>query len=440
MYTVGEGDTIMSAMNLLTEARVRNAKPEVRLARGARGKALDNPDDRPAPRLTKLLDGGGLALWVMPDGAKRWRFAYRFDGRQKSLSLGTYPETSLAEARAGLVAAKKLLRAGTDPSENKRVTKLARALANANTFAAIAAELLDKKRRENKSPATIKKFGFLRGLAAPLAERPIAEISAAEILSVLQKVESRGRYATAIRLRGFVSEIFCHGVATARCQGDPTTALRRALTTHKVKHRAAILEPAEFGALLRSIDDMRGGMPETKLALRLLPLVFTRPGELRAMEWSEIFDFDGDRATWIIPAEKTKTRREPHRVPLSRQAVEIIRELRTISRGSKFVFPNGRTITRCMSDSAMLSALRRMGYAKSEMCLHGFRASFSSLANESGQWHRDAIEKQQSHADADAVRAAYARGDFWEERVRMMQWWADKCDELRENVGLARVA
>jgi integrase len=425
---------------LLTEAKIKNAKPEVRLARGARGKALDNPDDSPAPRLTKLLDGGGLALWVMPDGARRWRMAYRFDGRQKSLALGTYPETTLAEARAGREAAKKLLRGGTDPSENKRVTKLARALANANTFAAIAGELLDKKKRENKSPATITKFNFLFKLAEPLAQRPISEISAPEILAVLQKVEARGKYATAIRLRGFVSEIFCHGVATARCQGDPCAALRRALTTHKVKHRAAILEPREFGALLKSIDDFEGGMPETKLALRLMPLVLTRPGELQAMEWSEIFDLDGDRPLWIVPAHKTKTRKNDHRVPLSRQAVEIIRELRTISRGSKFVFQNGRTITRCMSNSAMLSALRRMGYAKSEMSVHGFRASASSMLNESGLWHRDAIERQLSHEDDDAVRAAYARADFWSERVKLMQWWADKCDELRENAGVSRAA
>jgi integrase len=389
--------------------------------------------------LTKLLDGGGLALWVMPDGARRWRMAYRFDGRQKSLALGTYPETTLAEARAGRDAAKKLLRGGTDPSENKRVTKLARALANAHTFAAIAGELLGKKKRENKSPATITKFNFLFKLAEPLAQRPISEISAPEILAVLQKVEARGKYATAIRLRGFVSEIFCHGVATARCQGDPTSALRRALTTHKIKHRAAILEPREFGALLRDIDDMRGGMPETKLALRLLPLVFIRPGELRSMEWSEIFDLDGDQPMLVLPAHKTKERRE-HKVPLSKQVVEILREARRISKGGRFVFPNGRTISRCMSDSAMLSALRRMGYAKSEASLHGFRASASSMLNESGLWHRDAVERSLGHADEDAVRAAYARADYWDERVKLMAWWSDRCEEMRENAGVSRAA
>jgi integrase len=425
-------------LNLLNDVKVRSAKPEVRLAKGSRGKALDNPEDSPAPRLTKLFDGAGLALWVMPDDAKRWRFAYRHGGKQKSLTFGSYPEISLASAREARDAARKLLAAGVDPSTHKRAMRAAQAIAAANTFEVIGKEVLDKKRREGKAPATIKKIEFLLGLAAPLAQRPIGEITAPEILTVLQQVERRGRYATARRLRSMISEIFCHGVATARCQGDPTVGLRAALTTHKIRHRAAVIEPGEFGALLRSIDDIRGGMPETKLALRLLPLVFTRPGELRAMEWSEL-NLDGDQPTWTIPPAKTKMRRE-HRVPLSRQAVEIIHELHAISRGGKYVFPNGRTTTRCMSDSAMLSTLRRMGYAKNEASLHGFRASASSMLNQSGLWRRDAIERQLGHADDDAVRAAYARSDFWEERVKLMQHWADFLDKLRGDTKAARAA
>lgn len=429
----------MAKMNLLSDAKVRAAKPEARAARQGRGKALEAPTPEQlqiAPRLTKLSDGGGLMLWVEPTGARRWRFAYRFGGKQKSLAFGSYPEVSLAEAREDRDSARKMLARGIDPSENKRATRAALAIARTNTFEAIGKELLEKQRRENKAPATLSKTEYLLRLAAPLASRPITEITAPEILTVLQKVEARGKYATAIRLRGFVSEVFCFAIATARCQGDPTSALRKALTTHKIKHRAAILEPKEFGALLRAVDGVETGAPETKLAMQLLALTFVRPGELRHAEWSE---FNLDDKTWIIPAHKTKARRE-HRVPLSMQSLAIIHELRTISRGGKFVFPNGRSKARCMSENALPAVLRRLGYGVDDASPHGFRASASSQLNASGLWHRDAIERQLGHADDDAVRAAYARSDYWSERVQLMQWWADRCDEMRDGATVAKAA
>lgn len=435
-------------LNMLNELRIRNAKPKVRSAKGSRGKELDAPTPEQlqiAPRLNKLSDGGGLTLWVMPDGEKYWRFAYRFPGQkngqpkllQKSLALGRYPQTTLAEARAARDAARKLLAAGIDPSQNKRSVRAAQAVAQANTFAIVAKELIDKKRREGCAAATLEKVEWLVGLAAPLAARPISEITAPEILATLQTVEARGRHETARRLRSTIGEVFRRAVSTGRAQGDPTTVLRGALTTPQVQHRPAIIERKAFGELLRAIDGYQGA-PETRLALQLLSLTFVRPGELRTAEWSE-FDLDAEQPTWIIPAAKMKMRIE-YRVPLAPRAVAIIRELRTLSRGGKYVFPGGRTITRPMSENAMNAALRRMGYGKDEACPHGFRATASSMLNESKLFHGDAIERALAHVEGNAVRKAYARAFFWEERIQLMQWWADRCDEMRANVEVARAA
>jgi integrase len=420
-------------LNMLNELQVRNAKPKVRAS-----KDPSRPDDRPLPRLTKLPDGGGLMLWIEPSGARRWRFAYRFGGKQKSLAFGSYPATSLAEARASRDAARKLLQAGVDPAQHKRATRAAQAVAQANTFAIIAKELLAKKQREGCVTKTLKKLEWLlTDLAAPLAQRPIAEITAPEILTVLQAVEARGRHETARRLRAAIGEVFRRAVSTGRAQGDPTTVLRGALTVPTVQHRPAIIEPGPFGQLLRAIDDYTGA-PETRLALQLLSLTFVRPGELRNAEWSE-FDLDADQPTWIIPADKMKMKRE-HKIPLAPRSVAIVRELRLLSRGGKYLFPGGRTITRPMSENALNAALRRLGYAKGEHTSHGFRASASSMLNESKLFHGDAIERALAHVEGNAVRKAYARGEYWEERVEMMGWWADRCDEMRANVGVARAA
>lgn len=377
--------------------------------------------------IVKLSDGGGLQLWITPDGAKRWRLAYRHNGRQKTLAIGVYPTVGLREAREAREEARRLLGIGQDPSLSKRLEKAARVKASANTFNAVADELLDKKRREGKAERTSAKIEWLLGLARPeLGARPIAEIAAPEVLRVLKAVEMRGRLETAKRLRATIGQVFRFAVATGRADTDPTASLRGAIASPVVQHRAAILEPKAFGGLLRAIASYEGA-PETNVALGLLTLTFARPGEVRAAEWSE-FDLDG--AIWSIPAQKMKMRR-PHRIPLSPRAVTILREIHDITGSGRFVFPSNRSRERCMSENTINAALRRLGFTKEEMTGHGFRSTASSILNECGLWHADAIERQLAHVDADSVRRAYARADFWDERVRMMSWWADRCHEMQ---------
>ena len=382
---------------------------------------------KPAARLTKLSDGGGLQLWVTPDGAKRWRLAYRFDGTQKALAIGVYPAVGLREARDARDEAKKLLAAGEDPSLAKKLAVAAKASASENTFAAIAAELLDKKRREGKTPKTIAKLAWLLGLALPfIGPRPISEIKAPEILTVLRRIEARGKHETATRLREIIGGVFRFAVATGRAEGDPTGALKGALTIPKVRHRSAIIEPKAFGGLLRAIAGYDGA-PETRTALELLALTFVRPGELRAAEWKE---FDLDAAVWAIPAEKMKMKR-PHRVPLAPAAVALLRELHAITGYGRYLLPSVRSASRCMSENTINAALRRLGFGQDEMTGHGFRSAASSILNELGLWNADAIERQLAHVDNDSVRRAYARADFWDERIRMMAWWSDRCEAMR---------
>jgi integrase len=391
----------------LTELQIRNAKP--------------------GEKIIKLSDGGGLQLWLSPDGAKRWRLAYRYNDSQKALAIGVYPAIGLKEARVAREEAKRLLAAGQDPTLAKQLAKVAKVAASANTFDAIAAELLDKKRNEGKAAQTIIKVEWLFSLArSDIGARPIAELSAPEILAALRKVEARGRRETARRLRAVIGEVFRYAVATGRAERDPTADLKGALATPIVQNRAAIIEPKAFGGLLRSIATYEGA-PETKAALGLLPVTFVRPGELRAAEWAE---FDLDAAVWAIPAEKMKMKR-PHRVPLAPQAVAILRDLQKITGDGKLLFPSIRSASRCMSENTINAALRRLGFGKDEMTGHGFRSAASSILNESGLWNPDAIERQLAHVDNDSVRRAYARADFWDERVKMMAWWADKCDEMR---------
>jgi integrase len=382
---------------------------------------------KPSARIVKLSDGGGLQLWLMPDGAKRWRLAYRFGRSQKTLAIGVYPAISLREAREARGEAKRLLDDGKDPSLAKKLAKAAKASAAANTFDSVAAELVDKKRREAKAPPTITKLEWLLRLASPvIGPRPIAEITAPEVMSALRQVETRGKLETARRLRATIGAVFRFAVATGRAQGDPTGALKGAIAAPAVNHRAAIIEPKAFGGLLRAIASYEGA-PETCTALEMLALTFVRPGELRAAEW---IDFDLDAAVWLIPAAKMKMKR-PHRVPLAPRAIAILRNLQPITGSGTFLFPSVRSADRCMSENTINAALRRLGFEKNEMTGHGFRSAASSMLNESGLWNADAIERQLAHVDNDSVRRAYARADFWDERVRMMAWWADRCEELQ---------
>jgi integrase len=311
-----------------------------------------------------------------------------------------------------------------------------RAVAAGNTFGAIADELLAKMKREGRAETTLSKIAWLLDFARPLiGDRPIAEISAAEVLAVLRKVEVRGRLETARRLRSTIGSVFRYAIATARAENDPTVALRGALTTPKVKPRAAVTDPKAVGALLRSVWAY-DGQPATKAALQLMAYLFPRPGELRLAEWSE---FDLAAGIWSIPAHRTKMRR-PHKVPLPPQAIAILKQLRAITGHGPLVFPSVRSTLRPISDNTLNAALRRLGYSQDEATAHGFQATASTLLNESGQWHADAIERQLAHEDNDAIRRAYARAEFWDERVRMMRWWADKLDTLREGAKIIRLA
>ena len=391
----------------LTDTAIRNAKAR--------------------PKISKLSDGGGLQLWITPAGAKLWRISYRFDGKQKTLAIGPYPGIDLKAARAAREAAKDHLRAGRDPSEQKRIDRVTKQESRAATFESLATELRGKKAREGKADGTLEKFDWLLGFANDdLGKRPIAEISAAEILAVLRKVEKRGRLETAKRLRSVIGQVFRYAIAAGKVADDPTLALRGALAAPKPTSRAAITDAKGLGGLLRAIDAYEG-QPGTRVALQLMALLFQRPGELRFAEWTE---FDLEEAVWIIPAKRMKMRRE-HHVPLPKQAVAIIKELREFQNRSALLFPSLRSASRPMSEVTMNAALRRIGYDKTEMTPHGFRASASTLLNESGLWSSDAIERALAHQDQDAVRRAYARGKHWDERVQMAQWWADRLDVLR---------
>lgn len=391
----------------LTEMEIRNAKP------GA--------------KIIKLSDGGGLQLWISPDGAKRWRLAYRFNEAQKTLAIGVYPSIGLKDAREARAEAKRLLAEGQDPALARKQAKAAKVAASANTFAALTEEFLAKKRREGKAENTLGKLDWLLGLAMDdLGARPISEITAPEVLAVLRRVEARGQLETAGRLRANIGGVFRYAIATGKAENDPTFALRGALTVPKTKHRAAIVEPVAFGALLRSIDDYEG-TPEVRAALKLLALTFVRPGELRNAFWSE---FDLEAGLWIIPAGRMKMRRA-HRVPLAPQTIAILKELHAITGHRALLFPGVRSVGSAMSENTINAALRRLGYGKDDMTGHGFRAAASSLLNECGKWNADAIEAQLAHVDSNKIRKAYARAEYWDERIKMMAWWADRCDEIR---------
>ena len=380
---------------------------------------------RPAAKLQKLTDGGGLQLWVQPSGARLWRLAYRFGGKQKLLALGVYPTISLARARQAREDAKRLLTEGTDPTLEKKRRKQEHS--DAVTFRAIADEYVTKLKREGRADATITKTEWLLAFAdADLGNMPIRSVDAPGILKVLRAVEIRGRYESARRLRSTIGSVFRYAIATTRADADPTYALRGALIRVKATPRAAITDPKALGALLRAIDAF-DGQRQTRIALQLMSFLFPRPGELRAAEWVE---FDFARAIWTIPAARTKMRR-PHRVPLASQVVELLSALQLLSGGRARLFPGMRSPSRPISDNTLNAALRRLGYAKDEATAHGFRASASSLLNECGRWHPDAIERQLGHVESNDVRAAYARGEHWNERVSMMQWWADNLDGLR---------
>jgi integrase len=381
---------------------------------------------KPKDKAYRLADGAGLYLHIEPSGSKLWRFRYRFAGRENMLAFGPYPAVSLGDARDRRDEARKLLAAGTDPSAKRKQDKREAAIKNANTFGAIADEVLANKEANEAAGSTMDKNRWLlKDLAAPLSGRPIAEITAAEILDLLKRIEKSGRRETARRLRGAIGSVFRYAIVTLRATSDPTLALQGALLTPKVNHRAAIIDEKEFGGLLRAIDGY-DGWPSLKAALQFIALTFARPGEVRGAVRKE---FDFDRAVWRIAPERMKMRR-PHEVPLSRQAVAVLKEIWPLSEYGDLVFPSIRSNRRPLSENAFNSALRRMGFTQDEMTAHGFRATGSTILNERG-YNPDVVEAALGHQDDDEIRRAYNRAKYWPERVKLMQDWADILEQLR---------
>lgn len=384
-------------------------------------------NSKPRERDYKLADGGGLYLLVTPAGGRLWRLKYRADGIERKLALGKYPTVTLGEARKARDVARVKASAGDDPAAAKRRERIAKRLAAGTTFGAVALEYIERAEREGRSPATVTKLRWAREWLQPaIGHRPVDQVEPHELLAVLRRLELSGKLETAKRTRAFASRVFRFAVVTARAKSDPAGLLLGAVASPSPKHLSAIVEPKRVGELLRAIETY-SGTPITRLALALSPHVFVRPGELRQAEWSE---FDFEAAIWRIPAARMKQRRE-HVVPLSTQALAILGELRALTGGGRLVFPALGKPNRPMSENTATSALRRMGFAASEMTAHGFRAMASTLLNESGKWHPDAIERALAHRDSNQIRAAYHRGAHWDERVRMAQWWSDHLDTLR---------
>jgi integrase len=392
--------TAMAGTDFLTDTRIRAASP--------------------AAVPYKLRDGAGLYLLVTPGGAKQWRLRFFVHGRETMLSLGTYPATSLKAARLRRTEIRSALEAGRNPVLERRTARAA----NANTFEAVAREWLAK---QMFAPKTLKKAKWMfEDLLFPyIGSRPIAALSPPELLEVFRRLERRGKHETAHRIKQRVGQVARYAIATGRAVRDPTCDLRGALTPVRVTNRAALTEPRQVAQLLRAIDGYRGYFA-VEAALQLAPLVFVRPGELRAAEWVEI---DLDAAEWRIAAHRMKMR-QMHIVPLSRQAVALLRKIQPRTGRGRYVFPSPRTAQRPLSENSLTAALRRMGYSGTQMSWHGFRAMASTLLNEQG-YAPDVIELQLAHQERNQARAAYNRAQRLEERRRMMQAWADYLDELR---------
>ncbi|MDQ3471077.1 MAG: integrase arm-type DNA-binding domain-containing protein, partial [Pseudomonadota bacterium] len=341
----------------------------------------------------RLFDGGGLFILMQPSGGKLWRLRYRFGGKDKKLGLGRYPDVTLKEARKRRDDARALIANGVDPGAQKQAEALAVKLNATTTFKSVGDEYLEKVSREGRAAVTIGKSRWLLSLmVTDLGALPVADITPAQLLAALRKVEAKGHLETARRMRSLAGRIFRYAVATSRATADPSVFLRGALTAPKVKHHSAIIEPHRVGALLRAIDGY-DGLPLTCLALKLTPHLFARPGELRRAEWPE---FDLDAAVWSVPAEKMKMR-DPHVVPLSAQALKLLQAAKALSAGQRYVFSSLYPGNRPMSENTINAALRRIGYLGTEMTAHGFRAMASTLLNESGKWSADAIERALAH-------------------------------------------
>ncbi len=391
----------------LTDTAIRNAKPR--------------------EKQYKLYDEKGLYVLVKKAG-KYFRLDYRFGGKRKTLALGVYPDVKLVEAREKRDDARKMIANGIDPGQARKVQKSIQIEQTENSFEAVAREWFIKHSQswaESHSKKIIRRFELY--IFPWLGSRPISEITPPELLSVLRRIESRGILETAHRAQQYCGQVFRYAIATGRTERDSSADLRGALAPVRHGRMATITEPKKIGELLRAIDGYEG-TPVAKCALRLAPLVFVRPGELRHAEWTEI---DLDNAEWRIPPEKMKMK-DPHIVPFSKQAVEVLYEIQPITGRGRYVFPSIRTNSRPMSENTVLAALRRMGYTKEEMTGHGFRAMASTVLHEQG-WPSDIIERQLAHTERNSIKAAYNYAQYLPERRKMMQAWADYLDALRNS-------
>jgi integrase len=386
----------------LSDAKARNAKP--------------------GTKPYKLADGEGLFLVIMPSGSKYWRLRYFCAGKEKLLALGVYPQVSLADARDRRAQARKALAAGNDPAQARKEAKRLATLRSANAFEVVAREWFEKRRHE-WAPSSVETMrGRLETHILPkLGHRPIADVTAPEVLDMLRVVEAKGILETAQRVMQMCAQIFMYAIATGRAERNPVPDLRGALKTPVVRHHS-FLGAADLPLYLKKLDAYDGSL-QTKLALRLLLLTFVRTKELRGAQWTEI---DWDKAEWRIPAERMKMR-ELHIVPLSRQAIAVLRELEKDSGNREHIFPNQHSPATFMSENTMLYALYRMGY-HSRTTGHGFRSTASTILNEHG-FRADVIERQLAHSERDTVRAAYNHAQYLPERRKLMQWWANYLDK-----------
>lgn len=376
----------------------------------------------------RISDGLGLFLLVRPNGSKAWQFRYQFMGKEKLLSLGTYPILSLADARRKRDEAKALLADGLDPSVQKQLDRIQAESKARITFKAVADEYYQNLEDRELAPATLrKKRWHMDDLAKPLHNRPIDQITAAELLHLLKPIEQSGRRETAKKLRATISAVFRLAIVTMRAPADPSAALKDALLPPKVTGRAAITDEAEFGELLRRLDS-HTGWPVIPAAMKFQILTCTRPGEVRGAKKQE---FDLENRVWTVPAERMKMRRE-HKVPLSRQAFEIVTENWSEIDAIELIFPSLVSTRKWLSENAFNTVLRRLGYSGEEVSAHGFRVTASTILN-SREYNPDIIEAVLAHQDKNAIRRTYNRSSYWDQRVQLMQEWADMCDEFRKS-------
>lgn len=398
----------MAASNKLSDATVKQAKP------------LSKP--------YKLSDGGGLYLEVTPAGSKYWRLKYRYGGKEKRLALGVYPAVTIAGAREKTRLAKVSLADGNDPSAVKKQNKIAQQVSHSNTFESVGSEFIAKRKREGAAEVTLQKLNWIleKKLCPTIGGIPVSELTPVQLLNTLRQIESEGLHETANRAKRVAGQILRYAVSTGRADRDISQDLKDALTTAKVKHRAAIIKPSELSAFLIAIEHYNGS-PEVKAALLLTPLLFQRPGEIRHMEWSEI---DWQLEQWEIPADKMKMR-QSHIVPLAKQPLEILRKLHPLTSYGRYVFPSARRGGRPLSENGVRTALRTLGFSNEQVTPHGFRATARTLLDETLGVRVDFIEQQLAHAVKDANGRAYNRTKYLPERKQMMQSWADYLDKLK---------